>query len=128
MIGSCVVVPRCGTGMSPNWSAPAPAPAQVRSSSFPPRQLPSSLLPGPGPSHQPPATHQQFPCCWLVPVEPRHYAGPPRDHVFTAQQSTAARLGLFIYYVIRFWGLRHPLPLMSSCSHLLGYPLVVQNG
>ena len=78
--------------MSPNWSAPAPAPApaQVRSSSFPPRQLPSSLLPGAW--AQPPATHQQFPCCWLLPVEPRHYAGPPRDHVFTAQQSAAGTL------------------------------------
>ena len=36
--------------------------------------------------------------------------------------------GLFTYYVIRFWGHWHPLVVMSSCSHLLGYPLVVQNG
>ena len=33
--------------------------------------------------------------------------------------------GRFIYYVIHFWGLCHPLVVMSSCSHLLAYPLML---
>ena len=33
-------------------------------------------------------------------------------------------MGLFTYYVIRFWGLWHPVVVMSSLSHLLGHPLV----
>ena len=57
-----------------------------------------ALCLGPATSHQPPATSHTptvsllAGACGARPLVPRHYAGPPRDHVFTAQQSTAARL------------------------------------
>ena len=35
-------------------------------------------------------------------------------------------LGLFINDVRIFWGLFHPLVVMSACCHLLAYPLMLQ--
>ena len=73
MLGSC----ECAQVR--DWNVPKLVCTSTSTSTGPQQQLSTAaasliivaLCLGPATSHQPPATHQQFPC-WLVPVEPGH--------------------------------------------------------